>query len=118
VANAGAPTGLRASRLESTPNAAHNVPTAARQEPLPISAYVIALSKQSRMGRLLDRPDSQSVISTEGDAAPTELDAAGQAILKLLHKAAGVADANSRHALETAQKLSRQLGEAENGSPS
>jgi hypothetical protein len=31
-----------------------------------------------------------------------------------LHKAAGVAEANSRHALETAQKLSRQLGEAEN----
>ena len=63
---------------------------------------------------MLDRPDSQLVISTEGDAAPTELDAAGQAILKLLHKAAGVAEANSRHALETAQKLSRQLGEAEN----
>ena len=33
----------------------------------------------------------------------------GQAILKLLHKAAGVAEANSRQALETAQKLSAQL---------
>ena len=43
-----------------------------------------------------------------------QLDTAGQAILKLLHKAAGVAEANSRHALETAQKLSRQLREAEN----
>jgi hypothetical protein len=42
---------------------------------------------------MLDRPDSQSVISTEGDAAPTELDPAGQAILKLLHKAAAVAEA-------------------------
>jgi FAD/FMN-containing dehydrogenase len=63
---------------------------------------------------MLDRPDSQLVIPTEGNAAPTELDAAGQAILKLLHKAAGVAEANSRHALETAQKLSRQLREAEN----
>jgi chromosome segregation ATPase len=63
---------------------------------------------------MLDRPDSQSVIPIEGDGAPTELDAAGQAILKLLHRAAGAADANSRHAVETAQKLSRQLGEAEN----
>jgi hypothetical protein len=63
---------------------------------------------------MLDRPDSQSVIAIEGNAAPTELDAAGRAILKLLHKAADVADANSRHAVETAQKLSRQLGEAEN----
>jgi hypothetical protein len=34
--------------------------------------------------------------------------------LKLLHKAAGVAEANSKHALEMAQKLSRQLQEAEN----
>ena len=30
-----------------------------------------------------------------------QLDTAGQAILKLLHKAAGVAEANSRHGLET-----------------
>jgi hypothetical protein len=63
---------------------------------------------------MLDRPDSQSVIAIEGNGAPTELDAAGQAILKLLHMAADVADANSRHAVETAQKLSRQLHEAEN----
>ena len=34
---------------------------------------------------------------------------AGQAILKLLHKAAGAAEANSRQALETAQQLSSQL---------
>ena len=63
---------------------------------------------------MLDRPDSHSVFPTEGDGASTELDAAGQAILKLLHKAAGVTEANSRHALETAQSLSRQLREAEN----
>jgi hypothetical protein len=44
----------------------------------------------------------------------SQLDTAGQAILKLLHKAAGVAEANSRHGLETVQKLSRQLREAEN----
>jgi len=38
-----------------------------------------------------------------------QLDSAGQAILKLLHKAAGTAETNSRRALETAQKLSSQL---------
>ena len=38
-----------------------------------------------------------------------QLDSAGQAILKLLHKAAGAAEANSRQALETAQQLSSQL---------
>src|SRR6476646_4084162 len=43
--------------------------------------------------------------SNDGD----QLDSAGQAILKLLHKAAGTAEANSRKALETAQKLSSQL---------
>jgi hypothetical protein len=42
-----------------------------------------------------------------------QLDAAGQTILKLLHKAAGVAEANSRHALDMAQKLSHQLRAAE-----
>jgi hypothetical protein len=41
------------------------------------------------------------------------LDSAGQAILKLLHKAADAAEANSRRALETAQKLSSQLRAAE-----
>ena len=44
----------------------------------------------------------------------SQLDSAGHAVLTLLHKAAGVAEANSRHGLETAQKLSRQLREAEN----
>ena len=49
--------------------------------------------------------------SASNDAG--QLDFAGQAILKLLHKAAGTAEANSRHALETAQKLSSQLRAAE-----
>jgi hypothetical protein len=35
-------------------------------------------------------------------------------ILKLLHKAAGAAEANSRRALETAQQLSTQLHAAQN----
>ena len=42
-----------------------------------------------------------------------QVDKAGQTILGLLHKAAGVAEANSQHALEMAQKLSHQLRAAE-----
>jgi hypothetical protein len=54
-------------------------------------------------------PTARSAASNDGD----QLDAAGQTILKLLHKAAGVAEANSRHALDMAQKLSHQLRAAE-----
>ncbi len=63
--------------------------------------------------------DSESVIQfapAAKKAAPDrtdQLDTAGQTILGLLHKAAGVAEANSQHALEMAQKLSHQLREAE-----
>jgi hypothetical protein len=42
-----------------------------------------------------------------------QLDKAGQMILELLHKAAGVAEANSQHAIEKAQKISHQLRAAE-----
>ena len=42
-----------------------------------------------------------------------DLDKAGEFILKLLHKAAGVAEKNSQHALDMAQKLSHQLSAAE-----
>ena len=42
-----------------------------------------------------------------------QVDKAGQTILGLLHKAAGVAEANSQHALAMAQKLSHQLRAAE-----
>jgi molecular chaperone GrpE (heat shock protein) len=42
-----------------------------------------------------------------------ELDKAGQTILQLLHRAAGVVENNNRQALETAQKLSHQLRSAE-----
>ncbi len=42
-----------------------------------------------------------------------QLDKAGQTILGLLHKAAGVAEANSQHALGMAQKLAHQLRVAE-----
>ena len=40
---------------------------------------------------------------------PDQLDEAGQTILQILHRAAGVAEENSRRALETAQKLWHQL---------
>jgi hypothetical protein len=49
-------------------------------------------------------------------AAPMDggqLQSASQVILKLLHKTAGAAEANSRRALETAQDLSTQLQAAQ-----
>ena len=52
----------------------------------------------------------KNAVSDDAD----QLDKAGQSILKLLHKAAGVAEANSQHALEMAQKFSHQLRAAEN----
>ena len=69
---------------------------------------------------MTDQPDSESVIAfgpttkSEASKEADQLDAAGQTILKLLHKAAGVAEANSRHTLEMAHKLSHQLRAAEN----
>ena len=51
--------------------------------------------------------------ATKGCDPNGQLDKAGQTILQLLHKAAGVAEENSRHAVETAQKLSHQLRAAE-----
>jgi hypothetical protein len=50
--------------------------------------------------------------SSTSDGAD-QLDKAGQTILQMLHRAAGVAEENSRHALEMAQKLSHQLRAAE-----
>jgi hypothetical protein len=40
------------------------------------------------------------------------LDTAGQTIVGLLQQAAGMAEENSRHALDVAQRLSRQLEDA------
>jgi hypothetical protein len=45
--------------------------------------------------------------------ANDQLDSAGETILQLIHRAAGVADENSRHAMEMAQKLSHELRAAE-----
>jgi peptidoglycan hydrolase CwlO-like protein len=57
-----------------------------------------------------------AVPPVEGVVEPSsanQLDSTGEAILKLLHKAAGAAEANSRRALETAQNLSSQLRAAQ-----
>ena len=49
----------------------------------------------------------------DGEPANDQLDTAGQTILQLIHRAAGVAEENSRHAMEMAQKLSHELRAAE-----
>ena len=61
-------------------------------------------------------PTQETVIpfapaSTSGNA--DQLDRAGQTILQLLNKAAGVAEENSRNAVELAQGLSHKLRAAE-----
>jgi cell fate (sporulation/competence/biofilm development) regulator YmcA (YheA/YmcA/DUF963 family) len=67
---------------------------------------------------MANHSDSGSAISLGQDtAAPVDggqLDSAAQVILKLLHKTAGAAEANSRRALETALQLSTQLHAAQN----
>ena len=63
-------------------------------------------------------PASEFAVSLGQDTvAPVDggqLDSAGHVILKLLVKAAGGAEADSRRALETAQQLSTQLHAARN----
>jgi hypothetical protein len=54
-------------------------------------------------------PFAAGASSRSGD----QLDKAGRSILNLLHKAAGVAEENSQHALDIAQQLSDQLRAAE-----
>ncbi len=51
--------------------------------------------------------------SPAGQNNSSQLDTAGQSILQLLHKAADFAEQNSRHAVETAQRLSQQLRASE-----
>jgi outer membrane PBP1 activator LpoA protein len=46
-------------------------------------------------------------------AGADRLDSAGQTILQLLNKAANVAEQNSKHAIDMAQKLSHQLRAAQ-----
>ncbi len=57
--------------------------------------------------------DVSPLARVKKNSGADQLDKAGETILQLLHRAAGVADENSRHALEAAQKLSHQLRAAE-----
>jgi hypothetical protein len=54
-------------------------------------------------------PPARHAVPEAGDP----LDSAGQTILGLLHRAAGMAEENSQHALGVAHKLSLQLRAAE-----
>ena len=63
--------------------------------------------------------ESDSVVqlaSASKKAAPTgvdQLDSAGRTILQLLNKAANVAEQNSKHAIDMAQKLAHELRAAQ-----
>ena len=65
-----------------------------------------------------NQSESESAIPLPQDSAASmdggPLDSAGHVILKLLHKAAGAAEANSRRALERAEQLSNELHAAQN----
>jgi hypothetical protein len=83
---------------------------------------LLKVKKQGRSMRgQIGSDDSESEVipfaraerSAPSDGAD-QLDKAGQTVLQMLRRAAGVAEENSRHALETAQKLSHQLRGAEN----
>ena len=67
---------------------------------------------------MANQSEPESAIPLAQDtAAPMDggqFKSAGHVILKLLHKAADAAEANSRRALETAQELSTQLQAAHN----
>jgi DNA repair ATPase RecN len=73
----------------------------------------------SRVVNLKDNPEPVSRYAPSRKAAGASsdagdrVDAAGQTILGLLNRVADVADENSKHALEIAHKLSRQLRAAE-----
>ena len=58
---------------------------------------------------IVDGPPQDRMATSDGD----QLETAGQAILKLLHKAADATEGNRRQALATAQKLASQLRAAE-----
>jgi hypothetical protein len=59
-------------------------------------------------------PAEVSVSATEAQESEGQFDSAGESILALLKKTTGLAEGNSRYAVEIAQKLSHQLGVAEN----
>jgi hypothetical protein len=58
-------------------------------------------------------PGLSSAPATEGAESEDQLGLSGENILALLQRAAGLADGNSRYAVEVAQNLSHQLGAAD-----
>jgi hypothetical protein len=61
----------------------------------------------------MSQTDNSVIPFAPTDKGNDQLDKAGNSILNLLHKAAGVAEQNSQQALDIAQKLSHQLRAAE-----
>ena len=61
----------------------------------------------------MSQTDNSVIPFAPTDKGNDQLDKAGQSILNLLHKAAGVAEENSQRALDIAQQLSDQLRAAE-----
>jgi hypothetical protein len=59
---------------------------------------------------MVNQSETESAISFAHDGAASndgsQLDSAGQAIIKLLHRAASAAEANSRQTLEITRRLS------------
>jgi hypothetical protein len=76
--------------------------------------------RNSRGGEMSGQSNSEPVLpispASESETSKREdqIDLAGQTILSLLHKAAGLAAGNSRYAVDIAQRLSDQLWAAEN----
>ena len=64
-------------------------------------------------GQIGGNNESDVIPFARGTTNSDQLDKAGQTILQLVQRAAGIADDNSRQALERAQKLSHQLRAAE-----
>ena len=58
---------------------------------------------------MANQPEPESTIALEAPMDGGQSQSAGQVILKLLHKTAGAAEANSRRGRETAQELSTKL---------
>jgi len=65
-------------------------------------------------GETNSEPVVPSTPTKEGEENEAQFDPTGQNILTLLQQAAGLAEGNSRYAVDIAQKLSTRLGVAEN----
>ena len=69
----------------------------------------LAMSAHASESVIQFAPASKNTVPAGVD----QLDSAGQTILQLLNKAANVAEQNSKHAIDMAQKLSHQLRAAQ-----